>query len=81
MWESKKLEEGSDTRGTSAKKVRSGSGKTLCIKDFFAVGRGKKMGELACDIYERKVVLKVVVIAAYLQRSGRWSSREPSAGG
>lgn len=32
------------------------------------------MDKLACDIHERKVVLKVVAIAVYLQRSGRWNS-------
>lgn len=65
-------------RGISIPKRRKfvGNDKTLCIKDFFAVGRGKKMGKLACDIHERKVVFKVVVfkVAVYLQRSGRWNS-------
>lgn len=74
MWESKKREEGYgfDTQETSTKKVWSGNGKTLYIKDFFAIGRGKKTGKLALDIHERKVVFKAVVV--YLQRSRRWNS-------
>lgn len=49
MLKSKKLKEGYefDTQETkSVKKVSSGNGRTLCIKDFFPVGRGKKIGKL-----------------------------------
>lgn len=63
-----------NTQETSTKKVWSGSGRTLCIKDFFTCERGKKMGKLARDVHEGKVVLRAIAVAVYSQRSHRWNS-------
>lgn len=80
MWELKKREEGYgfDTQETSTKKVWSGNGKTLYIKDFFAIGRGKKTGKLALDIHERKVVFRAVVVCIYSDRAD--GTRQPPLG-